>query len=166
MAFSRSKIVTQVAQAIAASGSSVLEFYFPKAVRIRRYFGISSVAEAAHSTQASDLTFVNAGTDGSGTTELAILTNDSDLADSTVRESGAWVAHDAKEVDCEARPGSPTNAQNVQDEIAAGTVIKVTHAKASGTTTGNMIAGIEYVESDYPPRRGHWVSRSFGCATP
>ncbi len=148
MAFSRDKTVTQVAQAIAASGSSILEFYFDKAVRIKRYWAVSSVAEAAHATQASDVTFVNAGTDGSGSTELAILTNDSDLADSTVRESGAWVAHDVKVLDCENRPGSPTNAQNTADEIAAGTVIKATHAKAAGTATGNMLVGIDYVESD------------------
>lgn len=148
MAFSRAELVQATAQAIAASGSSILEFYFPRAVRIKRYFATPSVAEAAHATQVLDCTFVNAGTDGSGSTTLAVLTNDSDLADSTTRKSSAWVAHDAKEVNTEDRPGSPGNTDNVADEIAAGTVIKCTVAKAAGTTTGNVFVGIEYVISD------------------
>lgn len=139
---------SQLVSALAASASSVLEFYFPKAVRVSRYWAVPSVAEAAHATQVLDCTFVNAGTDGSGSTTLAILTNDSDLADSTTRESGAWVAHDAKELITENRPGTPTSVQNTADAILAGEVIKCTVAKAAGTTTGNVIVGIDYIESD------------------
>lgn len=146
--FARPQIQTLVAQAIAASSSSVLEFYLPRASRIKRYFAVPSVAEAADASKVLDCTFVNAGTDGSGATTLAILTNDSDLADSTTRESGAWVAHDMKELKTEDRPGSPTHAQNSADEIAAGSVIKCTVAKAASTATGNVIVGIEYDESD------------------
>lgn len=146
--FARTQIRDATVQALAASGSSVLEFYFPRAVRIKRYFAVPSVAEAAHATQALTVTFVNASTDGAGSTTLALLTNDTDDADAVTVESGAWVAHDAKELNTENRPGSPTNAQNEADEIAAGTVIKVTVAKAAGTTTGNVLVGIEYIDSD------------------
>ena len=138
---------TQTVQALAASTSSILEFYFARAARIKRYWAVPSVAEAAHATQVLDVTFVNAGTAGAGSTTLAVLTNDSDLADSITRKSSAWVAHDAKEIDTEARPGSPTNAENVADAIAAGEVVKATVAKAAGTTTGNVLVGIEYVWS-------------------
>lgn len=145
--FQRTQTMTETVQALAASASSILEFYFPKAVRIKRYWAVPSVAEAAHATQVLDCTFVNAGTDGSGSTTLAVLTNDSDLADSTTRKSSAWVAHDAKEIDTENRPGSPTWAQNQADSIAAGSVVKCTVAKAAGTTTGNVLVGIDYVHS-------------------
>lgn len=145
----KTMIMSQMAQAIAASASSVMEFYFPRAARVQRYFGVSSVAEAAHTTQASDLTFVNAGTDGAGSATLCTLTNDSDLASSSVRVgNSAWVAHDAKELITIARPGLlSTDPLNVMDAILAGQVVKCTHAKAAGTTTGNMIAGIEFVWS-------------------
>lgn len=146
--FERSKLQVQTVQALAASASSVVEFYFPRAVRIQRYFAVPSVAEAGHATQVLDCTFVNASTDGAGSTTLAILTNDTDLADSTTREQGAWVAHDAKELVTEDRPAGGTVTTNVMDEIAAGSVIKCTVAKAAGTTTGNVFVGIEYVESD------------------
>lgn len=136
-----------VAQAIAASASSVVEFYFPRPVRIKRYWAVPSVAEAAHATQVLDCTFVNGGTGGGGSTGLAVLTNDTDLADSTTRKSSAWVANDAKEILTEARPGSPTALQNTADSIAAGEVVKCTVAKAAGTATGNVIVGIDYVYS-------------------
>lgn len=145
--FARPQIQSLPVAALAATGSSVLEFYFPRKARILRYFAVPSVAEAAHSTQVLDCTFVDAGTGGAGSTTLAVLTNDSDLADSTTRESSAWVAHDAKELITEDRPGGAW-ADDKADEIAAGSVIKCTVAKAAGTTTGNVIVGIEYVESD------------------
>lgn len=135
------------AQAIAASGSSVLDFSFPYPVRIVRYWAIASVAEAAHATQVLDCTFVNAGTTGGGSTALAVLTNDSDLADSTTRKSSAWVAGDVKELLTGARPGSPTYAQNVYDAIADGEVVKCTVAKAASTATGNVIVGVDYLPS-------------------
>ena len=147
MAFSRTQIQSHHI-AINTGGAVVTEFYFPRAARILRYFDVPSVAQAAHATIVVDAVFVNAGTDGSGSTTLATLTNDSDLADSTTRESGAWVAHDAKELVCEDRPGG-TAATNVRDEIAAGSVIKVTVTGAGTTpTAANHIVGIEYVESD------------------
>lgn len=143
MAFSRpTTLGTVSATALAASGSSVMELYVPRAFRVTRYWAVPSVAEAAHSTQVLDVTFVDASTDGSGSTTLAILTNDSDLADSTTRKSSAWVAHDAKEIYTEARPVTAA-ATDLRDSLAAGTVLKITIAKAAGTTTGNVVAGVE-----------------------
>jgi hypothetical protein len=142
--YARSQVAT--AAALAASGSSIVEFYFPTPVRVKRYWAVPSVAEAAHATQVLDVTFVDAGTAGAGSTTLAVLTNDTDLADSTTRESGAWAAHDAKEVNTEARPVS-AYATDVADYLAAGTVVKVTVAKAAGTATGNVLVGIDYVPS-------------------
>lgn len=133
--------------ALNASGDIIHEFSFPRGARILRYFAIPSVAQAAHSTVVDSIVFVNAGTDGSGTTELATLTNDSDLADSTVRESGAWVAHDVKELITNDRPGG-TATTNVWDVIAAGGVIKATLTGAGSTPTANWFTiGVEYVES-------------------
>lgn len=135
--------------AIDTAGSVVYEFYLPRKSRILRYFDVPTVAQAAHATIVVSATFVNAGTDGSGSTTLAVLTNDSDLADSTTRESGAWVAHDVKELRTEDRPGSPTWAENEADEIAAGSVIKCTVTGAGTTpTAASHFVGIEYVESD------------------
>lgn len=136
-----------VAQALAASASSVIEFAFSGPVRIIRYWAVPSVAEAAHATQVLDCTFVNAGVSGGGSAALAVLTNDSDLADSITRKSSAWVAHDVKELLTGARPGSPTYAQNAYDAIADGEVVKCTVAKAAGTATGNVIVGVDYVPS-------------------
>lgn len=135
--------------AINTGGAVVTEFYFPRAARILRYFAVPSAAQAAHATIIVEDVFVNAGTDGSGTTELCELTNDSDVSDDTTHESSAWVAHDAKELRTEDRPGSPTFDENVADEIAAGSVIKCTVTGAGTTpTASNHIVGIEYVESD------------------
>lgn len=136
---------------LAASASQIIEFYFPRPARIKRLFAVPSVAEPAHASQVLDVTMVDAGLDGSGSTTVAVLTNDSDLADNPsgpVRESGAWVAHDAKEIDFENRPGSPTNAQNEAYEVAAGSVLKVTVAKAVGATTGDVMVGLEAIWSD------------------
>lgn len=133
----------------AASASALAYFYFPRPARILRYFAVPGVAEAAHATQVLDATFVSKGTDGAGSTTLAVLTNDSDLADSATRESGAWVAFDVKELLTEARPSlDADDPLNVRDEIAANTVILCTLAKAAGTTTGAAMCGIEFVWSD------------------
>jgi hypothetical protein len=128
-------------------GSVISEFYFPRGAAIIRYFAVPSVAQAAHSTIVDDVAFVNASTDGSGSTALATLTNDSDLANSATRKSAAWVAHDAMEVNCESRPVSAT-ATDVRDVIAAGGVVKATLTGAGTTPTANWFTiGIEYVES-------------------
>lgn len=144
--FGLTQMVIQQAEALAASTSSVLEFYFPKAVRVKRYFAIPSAAEAADATKVLSVTFTDAGTDGAGTTDLAVLTNDTDLADNTTRESGAWAAHVAKELATENRPGGSA-ATNEADALDAGTVVKVTVAKAASTAAGNVAVGIEYIES-------------------
>jgi hypothetical protein len=144
MAVRETEIMTMHVANLAASANDVLQFHFPWPARIVRYFAVPSVGEAAHSTQALDCTFVNEGTDGTGTATLAVLTNDSDLADTTTRESGAWVANVVKELKTEARPATPTNAQNSHDEIAAGSTIACTVAKAAGTTTGDVTVGIEF----------------------
>lgn len=145
----RTRKIRDASIAINTAGTVTVEFYFPNAARILRYFDVPAVAQAAHATIVVTTEFINASTDGSGSTVLATLTNDTDLADSTVRKSSAWVAHDAKEINCESRPGSPTNAQNEADEIAAGTVIKVNITGAGSTPTAAVhCVGIEYVESD------------------
>ncbi len=147
MAFSRTKTMEKAADALAASGAYTTGFYFPRDVRITRYYAVPEVAEAAHATQVLSVVFTNEGTDGSGNTVLATLTNDSDLADSTTRKSSAWAAWDAKEINCGARPVS-AEATNVFDEIAAGSVVSCEIAKGAGTATGAVIAGIEYIDSD------------------
>lgn len=139
----------QSSMAINTGGTVYHNFYFKKKVRIKRYWAVPQAAQAAHSTIVVSCTFTDKGTDGSGSTGLAILTNDSDLADSTTRKSSAWAAFDAKEVDCEDRPGSPGNTDNVADEIAAGTVISCAVLGAGSTPTANWFTvGIDYVESD------------------
>lgn len=135
--------------ALNTAGTVYHMFYFHKAVRVKRYWAVPQAAQAAHSTIVDTVTFTNRSTDGGGSTDKAILTNDSDLADSITRESGAWVAYDAKYVDCENRPGSPTNAENSADEIAAGSVISVAVLGAGTTPDANWFTvGIDFVESD------------------
>lgn len=146
MAFSRNKEQTHMVLALAATQSAEVLFYLPTASRIKRYFAVPSVAEAADAAKVLDVTFVNEGTDGSGTDTLAVLTNDSDLDSDLTRVSGAWAAHTVKALNTEDRPtGGATT--NVADEIEAGSTIKCTVAKAADTATGNVLVGIEYVES-------------------
>lgn len=135
--------------ALNTAGTVITGFYFPKASRIKRYFAIPTLADqAAHATIVDTVTFTNRGADGAGTTVLAILTNDSDLANSTTRKSAAWVRYDALEINTEARPVS-ADATNVADEIAAGSFISVDLLGAGTTpTANNFIMGVEYVESD------------------
>jgi hypothetical protein len=135
--------------ALNTGGSVITAFYLPQAARVTRYFAIPTLADqAAHSTIVVSATFVDEGTDGSGSTTLAVLTNDSDTADSTTEESGAWTRYDAKELNTEARPVS-ADATNVADEFAAGTVISCTLTGAGTTpTANNFIMGIEYRISD------------------
>jgi hypothetical protein len=141
--------VLQAQFALNAGGSVISAFYLPRAARVTRYFAIPTLADqAAHSTVVVSATFVDEGTDGSGSTTMAVLTNDSDDADSTTRESGAWTRYDAKELNTEDRPGG-TDATNVADEYAAGSVISVTLTGAGTTpTANNFILGIEYRTSD------------------
>ena len=148
MAWHQKSIVVS-SMALNTAGTVYHNFYFPGKVRIKRYFAVPQAAQAAHSTIVDTVTFTNKGTDGSGSATLAVLTNDSDLADSTTRESGAWVAFAPKELDCENRPGSPGNTGNVADEIAAGSVISAAVLGAGTTPDANWFTvGIEYVESD------------------
>ncbi len=147
--FERSKTV-QNQIAIDTGGAVIMAFFFPKAARIKRYFMLPTLAaQAAHATIVVEGVFMNKSTDGSGSTTLATFTNDSDTADGIATQSGAWVRYDALEIDTENRPGSPTNAQNEADEIAAGSAIIVTITGAGTTPTANQfVAGMEYVESD------------------
>lgn len=138
--------VSGTAQAIAAGGSSVISLPVPQDARVKRYWAISSVDEAAHATQVLSVTVVNKGLAGADSTTLAVLTNDTDLPDSTTRKSSAWVADDIKEINTEARPVS-AYATDVADYVAGGSVLEFTVAKASGTTTGNVMVGYDYVPS-------------------
>lgn len=146
--FTRNQIQSFTAHGMAASGSAEFDAYFPRKVRIKRYFATSSVDQAASASVVLDATFTNMGTDGSGSTVLAVLTNDSDLADSTTRKSAAWADHVAAVLDTENRPGSPTHEDNTADEIEDGTLIKIAVTKAASATTGDVTVGIEYDESD------------------
>lgn len=146
--FERHNTVTATL-ALNTAGTVYHMFYFAKAVRIKRLWAVPQAAQAAHSTIVDTVTFTDRGTAGAGSTDIAVLTNDTDLADSITRESGAWVAYDAKEVDYENRPGSPTNAENSAYEVAAGTVISVQVLGAGTTPDANWFTvGIDYVESD------------------
>lgn len=135
--------------ALNTAGTVITGFYLPKAARITRYFAIPTLAaQAAHSTIAVTVTFTDRGVAGAGSTVLAILTNDSDLADSVTRKSAAWVQYDALEINTEARPVSAA-ATNNADEIAAGSFISADLLGAGTTpTANNFIIGIEYRESD------------------
>ena len=129
-------------------GTVTAAFYFPRGARVTRYFAVPAASQAAHATIVDTVTFTDEGTDGSGSTVLAVLTNDSDLADSTTRESGAWTAFDAKEINTENRP-SGTDATNVADEIAPGGVVSVALLGAGTTPDANFFTvGIEYRVSD------------------
>lgn len=134
------------ATALAASGTVNHYAYFKRAARIKNYWAVPSVAEASHATQALTVTFTNKGGAGAGSTVLATLTNDTDLADTTTREQGAWAAHVVKQLDAENRPGG-TALTNNADSVAAGDVVQITIAKAAGTATGDVTAGMDYVES-------------------
>jgi hypothetical protein len=147
MAFSRVEIQSNFVQ-LNAGGAVISEFYFPRGARIKRYFAVPSVAQAAHSTIVDDVVFVNAGAVGDGTTVLATLTNDSDIAATIAIKEGAWVAHHATELITENRPASPTALQNDADVIAVGGVIKATLTGAGTTPTANWFTiGVEYVIS-------------------
>lgn len=135
--------------ALNTGGAVITGFYLPKAARITRYFAVPTLAaQAAHATIVVDVVFTDRGTAGAGSTVLATLTNDSDLANSTTRRSAAWVRYDALEINTEDRPVSAA-ATNNADEIAAGTFIDATLTGAGTTpTANNFIIGIEYRESD------------------
>ena len=127
-----------VSAALNTAGTVPFNFYFPKASRIKRYWAVPNAAQAAHATIVDTVTFTNKGTDGSGSTVLCVLTNDSDLADSTTRESGAWAANVVKELNTEDA-----------DEIAAGSVVQAALLGAGTAPDANFFTiGIEYVESD------------------
>jgi len=148
MAFLEPRSQPQSSIVLAASGTSLLFYwYFPTATRITRYWAIPTAAEAAHATQVLNFTFATVAADGTVGATVAVLTNDSGLADAITRKSSAWVANKAKEIDCGNRPGSPTNVQNAWDAQAAGTALKCTMAKAAGTTSGSATVGIDTIPS-------------------
>jgi hypothetical protein len=146
--FRRSQVVSQPLAINTAGATPAAEFYFPRAVRILRYFDVPNVAQAAHATITVTAVFTNAGTDGAGSTVLATLTNATGTANTTKIKSAAWVAHDALEINTEARPVSAVDTDNA-DEIAAGSVIKVVITGAGSTPTASVHhIGIEFIESD------------------
>lgn len=147
--FPRSQYMVGTTPVLTSGAGMAIDFYFPRAARILRYAVVPAVAQAAHASVVVTGEFTNAGTGGAGSTVLATFTNDSDLADSIVRKSGAWVAHDALEIITNNRPASPTNDENSWDEIAAGSVIKYIPTSAGSTPTASQhTALIEFVESD------------------
>lgn len=146
--FPRYQTMTAYVPSVAASGSASVPFRFARKVRIKRYWIVPTVANAASASVTVVATFTDKGSDSSGSTLLATLTNDTDSSDSITLKEGAWAANVAKEIDTENRPGSPTHAQNSMDEIAAGDVILVAIAAAASVVTSAYQVGIEYVESD------------------
>lgn len=131
------------------AGTVTAEFYFPKGGRVKSYYAVPAVIQAAHSTIVDTVTFTNRSTDGAGTTDVAVLTNDTDLADSVTRVSSAWAAHVVKRLNCEDRPGDFANTTDVADEIAVGGVVSCALLGAGTTPTANFFTvGIEFWESD------------------
>lgn len=143
---------TFVVAALAASNNFIGEFYFPWPAAVVRYFATPSVAEAAHASQELKVVWVNAGAvDGTGSTVLATITNLSGAtAGATLNKlAGGWVAHKGEELCTIARPTlASSSALNIYDKLIALNVVKCTVTKAAGTTTGNVIAGIEYVRTN------------------
>lgn len=141
--------VIQTKLTLNTGGTVTADFSLPFAARVISYFAVPILADqAAHATIVDTVTFTNKGTDGDGSSVVAILTNDSDLAASTTRNSGAWASGTLKEVNCEARPSS-ADATNVADEYAANSVIHVDLLGAGTTPTANeFIIGIKYRVSD------------------
>lgn len=142
--WSNSPQIRDATLALNTGGTVYHEFYFPRAARIKRYFATPQANQAAHASIVDTVTFTNKGTDGSGSAVLATLTNDSDLADSTTRESGAWAAATVKQINTEDRPGGDEET-NEADAIAAGSVIEVAVTGAGTTPTANWFTvGIEF----------------------
>lgn len=133
---------------LAASSQADMQFYFPHPARIVRYYVVPSEDQAAHATATIGAVFTNKGTDGTGTTTLATITNDSDDSNSTTLISAAYSANVAAELKTEDRPGSPSNDDNEHDEVAAGSVVECVLAAGSGTTTMDLTVGIEYMRGD------------------
>lgn len=143
--FSNTPLIRDATLALNTAGTVSHEFYFPRAARIKRYFAVPQAAQAAHATIVDTVTFTDKGVSGAGSTVLATLTNDSDLADSTTRESGAWAAAVVKQVNTEDRPTGGTAATNEADAIAAGSVIEVAVTGAGSTPSANWFTvGIEF----------------------
>lgn len=135
--------------ALNAAGAVITAFYLPQAARVTRYFAVPTLADqAASATVTVIATFVDEGVDGSGSTLMATLTNDSDTAETTKIKNSAWTRYAAMELNTEARPVS-ADATNVADEYPAGSVISATLTGAGTTpTANNFILGIEYRISD------------------
>ena len=148
MAFSRKQIQRGDTPSVAAGANGSSFLFFPRAVRIRRYFAVPGVAEASDAAKEAKVEFINRGTNGAGATVLATLTNLTGAVAGLTLAKAAWVAGQGNALDTEARPGTPTQAQNSTDAIAAGSVIEVKLTKAALTATGAMVGGVEFVESD------------------
>jgi len=149
----RTNTVTQTVTGLAASGTATLQFYFPRKVRLKGFWAVSSVAQAAHGSQVLSVTLTDRGTNGTGTTDIAVITNNSGQANQAsgpARLSGAWAAYVGRVVDFEDRPRTNPNVPVYSEaiEVPAGNTFTVTIAKAAGTATGDVAVGIDYVESD------------------
>lgn len=143
MTFSRWQVMQADIASTAASNNASTYFYFPRAFRITKYAAVPSAAEALHATQESKVEFIYKGLDGATTTVLCTLTNSSAATAGITLVKAAWVAHDALQLDAEARTATATAAQNVTDAIPAGGVVQVKNTKAAGTTTSALSVFIE-----------------------
>jgi len=149
--FQRALTVAQTVPNLAASSSQSVHFHFAKPARIKRLWAVSSAAQGLSGTATLTVSLIDRGTNGTGNTTVAVLTNNSGQTDSPagpVRSVAAWAANVGRAIDFENRPGGATSAQNEALEIPAGSVLSVTVAKAAGTNTGDVAVGLDYLESD------------------
>ena len=149
MWFERQKSA-QVKMTLNTGGSVTDVIHFPSAVRILSYSALPQTNDqAAHATIVDVVTFTKKSAAGAGSTVLAKLTNDTDDADALAVKSSAWTTLVAKKLNTLARPGSPTPAQNVMDEIGEGESLLITLTGAGTTPAANVFTvGVEYVLSD------------------
>lgn len=147
--FERAKLATL--QFTLNTGGTVAGFVsFPNGARILSYSATPTLAgQAAHASIVDKVIFTLKNAAGSGSTVLAKLTNDSDEADAIALKSSAWTQWVPKKIETRNRPGSPTQAQQVFDEIPAGYGIAVElTGEGSTPTANNFTVAIEYLESD------------------
>jgi hypothetical protein len=135
------------AEDLATAADMTVFAYFPRAARLLGMFLASEAALVAHATNVLDLTVTDRGTDGTGTTALGVITNDSDLTDVVAteavagRNSQAYTAKTAAYLDLTTR-----DAEGAAD-IAAGSIVELNLNNASGATQVTSF-GLVYLDSD------------------
>lgn len=122
---------------LADTASLVAHLYFPEAAIITQIAATNLSAIAAHATTVATVTVTDLGVAGAGSTVVGVITNDSDLADSTTRTSQAYAAKIASVLDL----GTDSTAGY---EVAAGSVVAVSVANATGGALADFTASLFY----------------------